>query len=108
MTDKSYLHWPFLEDHHRTLARDLDQWAASEIPPVTESREAHQNIDETCRTLVRMLGQAGWLRYAVPRAFGGAHDELDVRSLCLIREILARYSGPVSYTPLTLPKTLRV
>ena len=29
-------------------------------------------LDETCRGLVARLGQDGWLRYAVPRAFGGA------------------------------------
>ena len=35
-----HLEWPFLEDHHRSLARELDAWAAthaaqasSEIPP---------------------------------------------------------------------------
>jgi acyl-CoA dehydrogenase len=40
-----------------------------------------------------LLGDAGWLRYCVPAAHGGAHDRLDVRSLCLIRETLARTSG---------------
>ena len=40
-----------------------------------------------------MLGDAGWLRYAVPKAYGGHFDKLDVRSLCLIRETLARTSG---------------
>ncbi len=48
-------------------------------------------------TLPRVGAQAGladgWLRYAVPRAHGGVHDQLEVRSLCLIRETLARRSG---------------
>jgi acyl-CoA dehydrogenase len=43
--------------------------------------------------LVRKLGEGGWLRYCVPAAFGGVHDQLDVRSLALIRETLAFYSG---------------
>ena len=38
-------------------------------------------------------GRRGWLRYAVPKAYGGVHDRLDVRSLCLIRETLARHAG---------------
>ncbi|HEV2866275.1 MAG TPA: acyl-CoA dehydrogenase family protein, partial [Allosphingosinicella sp.] len=31
--------------------------------------------------------------YCVPAAYGGSHDALDVRSLALIRETLARHSG---------------
>src|SRR5207253_10414460 len=33
------------------------------------------------------------LRYSVPKAYGGINETLDVRSLCIIRETLARYSG---------------
>ena len=29
MSDKSYLEWPFFEDHHRQLATDLDTWASA-------------------------------------------------------------------------------
>lgn len=93
MSDTSYLNWPFLEDHHRKLARGLDDWAANNIPQITETKDAHKNVDETCRKLVKILGRAGWLRYCVPQAYGGIHKSLDVRSLCIIREILARYSG---------------
>ncbi len=93
MSDRQYLAWPFFEDHHRTLAVELDEWAAAAIPPLTDSHEAHEQVDDTCRKLVRLLGEAGWLRYAVPAEYGGIHESLDVRSLCLIREILARYSG---------------
>ncbi|MEM1092126.1 MAG: acyl-CoA dehydrogenase family protein [Pseudomonadota bacterium] len=93
MSDQQYLQWPFLEDHHRNLALELDEWAAAKIPPLTETHEAHDQVDKTCRQLVRLLGKDGWLRYAVPAAYGGIHKSLDVRSLCLIREILARYSG---------------
>jgi len=50
-------------------------------------------VDNTCRTLVKALGDGGWCRYAVPAAYGGIHEKLDVRSLCLIRETLARHSG---------------
>ncbi len=93
MTDKSYLDWPFFEDHHRKMAHDLDQWSASTLPTITETAAAHDDVDNTCRTLVKALGDGGWLRYAVPAAYGGIHENLDVRSLCLIREILARHSG---------------
>lgn len=92
-SDRSFLNWPFFEDHHRTLAAELDLWAQDTLPAITDSPDAHNNVDNTCRTLVRALGEAGWLRYAVPKAYGGMFDTLDVRSLCLIRETLARHSG---------------
>jgi acyl-CoA dehydrogenase len=93
MADVSYLDWPFLEPGHKRLAQDLDSWASENLPAITEVPDAHKNVDETCRRLVGTLGKAGWLRYCVPAAYGGVHDNLDVRSLCLIRETLARYSG---------------
>ncbi|WP_417462333.1 acyl-CoA dehydrogenase family protein [Kordiimonas sp.] len=91
--DKTFLSWPFLNDHHRTLARELDNWALSTLPAITDTPGAHDDIDNTCRVLVRALGAGGWLRYAVPKAYGGVFDQLDVRSLCIIRETLARHSG---------------
>jgi acyl-CoA dehydrogenase len=92
-TDKSFLSWPFFEDHHRTLAIELDAWASEYLPPIVDSEHAHTDVDSTCRILVRTLGAGGWLKYAVPKAYGGMHDGLDVRSLCIIRETLARHSG---------------
>ena len=90
MPDKSFLDWPFLEQHHRDLATALESWAELHVPKLID---ADTHVDETCRRLVTALGEAGWLRYTVPRAHGGTHDALDVRSLCIIRETLARYSG---------------
>lgn len=84
-----HLEWPFLEDHHRSLARELDAWAA------THAANIHSDdVDNDCRTLVRALGQAGWLRHAVAGTHnGGATNTLDTRTLCLIRETLARHNG---------------
>lgn len=88
MTDRSFLDWPFLDDSHRALADALETWCAANLdhPP-------GDDVDAECRLLVRRLGEGGWLRYCVPAAYGGAHDGLDVRSLALIRETLARHSG---------------
>jgi len=93
MADKSFLTWPFFEDHHRDLASKLDAWASETLPSIVDAPKAHENIDETCRILVKVLGSGGWLRYTVPAAYGGIHPSLDVRSLCIIRETLARHSG---------------
>ena len=89
MSDTRYLAWPFFEPHHRELAKSLDAWAAEHI--------AHlhgDDVDAACRACVRALGDGGWLKHAVGgTAFGGASDALDTRSLCLIRETLARHNG---------------
>ena len=39
------------------------------------------------------MGAAGFLKAAVPAAYGGLSDKLDVRTLCLTREILAAHDG---------------
>jgi acyl-CoA dehydrogenase len=90
MADTSFLDWPFFEDRHRTLARDLDAWAAVHIAPLADE---HGDVDQACGRIVRMLGDTGWLRYCVPASHGGIFETLDVRSLCLIRETLARHHG---------------
>lgn len=92
MADKTFLDWPFFEPHHKTLALKLDEWAGDTLPAIVEGN-AHDDVDATCRALVKALGRDGWLRYCVPAAFGGVHETLDVRSLCLIRETLGRHSG---------------
>ena len=87
MADTSFLSWPFFADAHRDLARDLGSWCAREIEPL-EGKE-DEDLDGTCREIVRRLGAGGWLRYAVAEEA----QRLDVCSLCLIRETLGRFSG---------------
>ncbi len=89
MADQTFLQWPFLEDHHRELASLLDTWAAGHVPELVT--DEHEDLDGTCIGIVRALGEAGFTRYAVPAACGGVHEKIDVRSLCLIRETLARH-----------------
>lgn len=88
MSDKTYLDLPFFDDAHRQLERELDGWCADALRDID-----HHDADAACRALVRQLGQAGWLRYCVPAAFGGALPALDSRALCLLRETLARHDG---------------
>jgi len=93
MTDRSFLDWPFFELAHKELALRLDDWAAANLPSIVDAPGAHENVDDTCRALVKALGRDGWLKYCVPQEFGGALKALDVRSLSIIRETLARHSG---------------
>lgn len=79
-----FLDWPFFDERHRALAERLEAWCAANL-----GDEEPADVDSACRTLVRGLGEAGWLSHCVPDEDG----RLDVRSLCLVREILARHSG---------------
>jgi alkylation response protein AidB-like acyl-CoA dehydrogenase len=89
MSDTQYLKWPFFASHHAPLALELDAWAQTHI---TQSHGT--DVDAECRALVKSLGTAGWLRHAVGgTAYGGTVDAIDTRSICLIRETLARHSG---------------
>lgn len=89
MADRSFLDWPFFDEGHRALADGLERWCGEHLSHDHDEAD----LDGECRRLVRALGEAGWLRYCVPAAHGGIHDRLDVRSLALIRETLARHSG---------------
>ncbi len=80
----SHLDWPFFDAAHRRVADDLVRWAGSSLDAI-----GHDDVDAACRGLVVRLGAAGWLRYCVPAAHGGALPALDSRALCLVRETLA-------------------
>ncbi len=83
MADATYLSWPFFDDAHRELAQAIEDWCKEHLPV------DHRDLDEACILLVKKLGRDGWLKYT-----GATVDErLDVRSLCLIRETMARFDG---------------
>ena len=89
MSDTRYLDWPFFNPHHAQLARDLDQWASDHI-----SQTHSHDVDAECKALVKSLGRAGWLKYAIAgSAHGAASEVMDTRSICIMRETLARHSG---------------
>jgi acyl-CoA dehydrogenase len=77
----AHLQWPFLDPLHATLSRAVDTWASAHL------EHAHgDDADAICRRLVKDLGQAGYLKYCV-------NENPDVRSIALIREILAYHAG---------------
>lgn len=88
MSDTSFLNWPFLDDRHRALAIDIDAWSSANMQRLTEHEE--EDLDGTCRDIVKALGNAGFLHHAVSLGEGPG-GKLDVRSLCLLRETLGRH-----------------
>src|SRR5690606_33785440 len=85
MPDKSFLRWPFFEQRHGALAEEFDSWARANLDGID-----HRDVDAACRMLVGKLGEAGWLKLTAP---GDDMPTLDVRSLALCRETLARHDG---------------
>jgi acyl-CoA dehydrogenase len=85
VADKSFLNWPFFTDRHRALAEELERWCDNNLPA------DHGDVDAACRELVKKLGRDGWLKHTAPDP--DAPGALDVRTLCLIRETLARHDG---------------
>jgi len=93
MLDTSHLDWPFFDDLHKEFASDLARWANREVA----ARVDHSDVDRCCRKLVLALGQGGWLRAVVPASYGGLARNLDVRTLCIAREILAWHEGLLDF-----------
>ncbi len=81
----SHLNLPFFDPAHQSLARDLSDWVPAQTVDERDDRRA-------CKEWVSRLGDAGWLRYCVPAAFGGALEKMDSRALVILRETLAFHS----------------
>jgi len=82
------LAWPFFEERHRELAKDLEVWCEATIHDAEPS-----DVDSACRATVAELGKAGFLKLCV----GEGVMRPDVRSLALCRETFARYHGLVDF-----------
>ena len=85
MADRTFLSWPFFADRHRALADGIERWCAANLPV------EHGDVDAACRDLVKRLGRDGWLMHTAPDPQIPAPP--DVRTLCLMRETLARHDG---------------
>lgn len=83
MADRDFLDWPFFDPAHRDWAAEVEAWAAANAAALSKGE-----TDAATRALTRAMGEAGLLRRAVPE-----DGRLDVRALCLARDILARHSG---------------
>ena len=90
MTSAPHLDWPFFEPRHRALAETVETWAKANLSDID-----HHDTDAACRELVADLGKAGLLAHTAP---GDEGEKLDVRSLALTREILARHDGLADFS----------
>lgn len=84
MPDHSFLDWPFFESRHRAWAAEVEAWAASHAEALSDEHDA----DGSVIRLACAMGEAGLLRMPCPE-----DGRLDVRALCLARDILAQHAG---------------
>ncbi len=87
------LRLPFFTMAHREHAARLKAWADTQLEALPHDTATTEGLDAACRARVRALGEAGFLRACVPASHGGLHEALDVRTLCLSREILGWHDG---------------
>ncbi|HVS03461.1 MAG TPA: acyl-CoA dehydrogenase family protein [Thermoanaerobaculia bacterium] len=81
----------FLEPRHLELAARASSFAEEQLLPLPEPAD-DGGARREARRLLRLLGAAGWYRWAVPAAWGGGDEAPDLRACCLIREALAAAS----------------
>ena len=94
MNSASHLAWPFFEEAHRVFKTQLQDWTSKQFADQHGHDESRDAIDRECVSLVKALGQGGWLKPAIAgKAHGGASEVIDTRTICLLREELAWHHG---------------
>ena len=94
MNSSAHLAWPFFDESHRTFKANLQTWTHQKFAGMHGHDESRDAIDRECVSLVKALGQGGWLKPAIAgKTHGGTADVIDTRAICLLREELAWHHG---------------
>jgi acyl-CoA dehydrogenase len=94
MNSASHLAWPFFDEAHRVFKTQLQEWTTKQFADQHGHDESRDAIDRECVSLVKALGQGGWLKPAIAgKVHGGASEVIDTRTICLLREELAWHHG---------------
>ncbi len=81
---------PFFEPEHVQLRNHIRSWVDHHL---LSRKKIVPNVDDEARDLLTLLGREGFVRYTVPKKFGGVHPTVLARDLCILREELARGSS---------------
>jgi acyl-CoA dehydrogenase len=94
MNSAFHLAWPFFDEVHRVFKTQLQDWTTKQFANLHGHDESRDAIDRECVSLVKALGQGGWLKPAIAgKQHGGAAEVIDTRTICLLREELAWHHG---------------
>src|SRR5882724_11591078 len=82
--------WPFFDTSHRTFAAAFQPWVAQHL----RGFETDEGGDgRAAREIFVQLGRANWLHPTVAVAGGAGEGRVDLRRICLMREILGYSSA---------------
>jgi acyl-CoA dehydrogenase len=81
---------PFFDADHEQLRQRARAWVETNL---LAGSGAEADVEAEARRLVKGLGEAGFTRYAAPKAYGGMRERVHARDLCIMREELARGSA---------------
>ncbi len=90
--DNLYLEWPFFDDFHRMFVREFWDWVSSEL---TKYEDDDGGNGKAAREIFQRLGIGKWLENSIPDARGAMVNKYDLRTICLMREILG-YSSAIA------------
>ncbi len=79
----------FFEPEQLVLRCTIRSWVEKNFLSA-KKKEPKSEIEEEAKRLVRLLGREGFIRYVVPKKFGGVRDTVQARDLCILREELSR------------------
>ncbi len=82
--------WPFFDAHHRQFAADFRSWVVSHLGDFDsdEGGDGRAAIE-----IFRLLAAGGWLTDTVVPTAESPNQRIDLRRVCLLREILALSSA---------------
>jgi alkylation response protein AidB-like acyl-CoA dehydrogenase len=95
MADRSYLFWPFFDPRHLELHDRIETWAAATIGNLDGAVRATNA--STIRRLAEQMGKAGFLATTPGGRDALLHGPIDMRSLCICREVLARHASVADF-----------
>ncbi len=88
--ENHFLSWPFFEDFHRNFAIEFQQWALTEL----RKYEYDDGGDgKSALEIFQLMGQSDWLKNAIPPNRGTRGNKKNLRTVCLMRDILGYNSA---------------
>ena len=95
--DHRYLDWPFFDPFHRVFAREFGEWAGAVLPQYEDDDGGDGRAGGE---IFRLLAAGKWLEHSLPGSPGAPGKKHDLRTLCLIREILGYWAtiGDVAFS----------
>lgn len=86
-----HLAWPFFEHTHWEVAAEFSRWVSAHLEEFTDDEG---NDGRAARAIFERLAGSGWLNRTLPeRTAASDNPRIDLRSVCLLREISAHSSA---------------